>query len=100
MNKTVFVSFIAGLMALTACGGDDEPNNGGNTGNASITVGTTSVVLDGEGGSAKVDITTTHEWGAQPSDSWIKVSPNASTSLKTTITISADANVTGAERSG
>ena len=68
MNKTVFVSFIAGLMALTACGGDDEPNNGGNTGNASITVGTTSVVLDGEGGSAKVDITTAHEWGAQPSD--------------------------------
>ena len=100
MKKTVFVSLIAGLMALTACGGDDEPNNGGNTGNASITVGTTSVVLDGEGGSAKVDITTTHEWGAQASDSWIKVSPNASTSLKTTITISADANVTGAERSG
>ena len=102
MEKTVFLSVITALMSLvaTACGGNDEPSNGGNSGNASISVSSTSIVLDGDGSSATVDITSTHEWGAQASDSWIKVSPNASTSLKATITITAAANITGSERKG
>ena len=102
MKKTVFLSVITALMSLvaTACGGNDEPSNGGNSGNASINISATTVVLDGDGSSATVDITSTHEWGAQASDSWIKVSPNASTSLKATITITAAANVTGSERKG
>lgn len=94
----VLLSFVSTFL-LASCGGsssdDDTPSSSDN-----ITLSQTTVALDGAGSSVNVQLQAAHEWGADASDSWIKVSPSSSVEKSLTVTISADANPTTAVREG
>ena len=88
---------LACSFVLASCGSssDDTPAV-----NETITVSPTDISLDGAGSSVSAQIKTDHEWGAEVSDTWIKISPSSSLEHSATVTISAAENPTTIEREG
>ncbi len=97
MKKILFFAALFCSIAISACGDDDEDNGGGND---SVQVSTENIEFTGNGGSASVTVTATHEWGATASASWIKLDNTSSTAKQGTVVVTAEANPTTQDREG
>ena len=62
--------------------------------------GSNSFEAGASGGSQSVKVTTNFDWSANASDPWIHVSPSSGSKGTANLTITADANDTGKDRSG
>ena len=89
-KKLTLLASLLFSMTLFACGGSDD--DGGAPSSNTIELSSTSLNFDGNAGSQQVSIVTNHEWAANVSDDWVSISPNSSTSQKTTFTISVQKN--------
>lgn len=102
MKRIMFLNLLMSLaLCLTGCGSDDNSADSGigNTANNQLSVDKTEITIDGDGGSATVTVNADHEWAASVSADWLTVDPKSSTKKGSTpITIKANANKLGAER--
>lgn len=94
--KLISILLCLFCVPLTSCGGEDEPASV----SAQISVSSETLTFSGVGGEQAITVDTNHEWGTYASDSWIKVSPESSTSHKASITIAVQENTKTSPREG
>lgn len=97
-KKFSLISILLIFSFLTACGGDDDGNDGSGLVQDAISVSQTTLEFDVEAGEQPVTLTANHEWSAMVGDSWVSVSPNNSTQQNVTITVKVQRNETGRAR--
>ena len=94
----IYSTFLACLMAVLGCGGDDDNGNYKSTGE--ITCSPTELTFIANGGEQTVNVKSSGDWLAYTSDGWIKVNPQNSTEKTGVLTVKVDANGTYDDREG
>lgn len=90
------LSLLLSVCCLTACGGQNKEE----TPKDEITLSATSVRLDADGTPVSVQVSSTHEWGASASESWLRIDPPSSVDRTVTVSVSATGNTVSEERTG
>ncbi len=86
---------LAMALGCTACGGDE----GSTTPPASASVSPETLTFSATGGTASVTVTTSGEWDAVASDSWLSIKKSNTLETKGSVEITASANTGRAGRS-
>ncbi len=94
--KHILPTLLAGALALAGCSDGENFNT-----LDSISVSTSYVSIDSDGGSATVNISAAYSWtiDAADTDSWLEFDKLSGSAGSTTLTLSAEASVDGRETS-
>lgn len=92
MTRTMLLSVLFLAATLTGCGGNENNTDSGSPNEVTLTLSSENVTLEATGSSADVTVSSTREWGAYTSASWVSVTPKSSVERQTVMTITAIAN--------
>lgn len=81
---------------LSACGGDDTPP----APDAAVTASAETIEFTADGGTQTFTVTTTGEWDASASDSWIELRKSGTTSKSGSVEVTVKPNTSRQSRSG